>query len=46
MADTISSANRIARHPQGRITAATAIGVNAPEADYAFPGLNAEDVGR
>ncbi|MGY4408671.1 hypothetical protein ACVWW4_000407 [Bradyrhizobium sp. LB7.1] len=29
MADTISSANRIARHPQGRITAATAIGVNA-----------------
>ncbi|MCK1741264.1 hypothetical protein IVA80_10385 [Bradyrhizobium sp. 139] len=29
MADTIASANRIARDPQGRITAATAIGMNA-----------------
>ena len=29
MADTIASANRSARDPQGRITTATAIGINA-----------------
>jgi hypothetical protein len=29
MADTIASTNRFARDPQGRITAATAIGMNA-----------------